>query len=260
MPPPGVYANIFAEDYQADELIDNSGDNIANKLGGFRIHADALVPRFIWVLDQQVFGGQIAVYTLVPLVDLHVRVGDRAQTNTGLGQIVLGTGLGYHLSDNLHYAFGADFNTNTGSYSKTDLANIGRNYYNLEPVFVISYAAPVGLNADVKMMYDFNARNQSTGYLSGQELHADYSVGWGTANGWVFGAGGYAYQQITNDNVGGVTVRNNKGRAFAIGPDIKYEHGKDWFVTVKYQKEFEVLNRPEGAALWVKVGFKFDSF
>ena len=260
MPPPGVYANIFAEDYQASQLIDNNGNNIAGRIGGFSIHADALVPRFIWVLDHQILGGQVAVYTLIPLVDVRVGVGGKSQQADGLGQIVVGAGLGYHLSENLHYAFGLDINTRTGSYEKTDLANLSRNYYNVEPVFVVTYATPAGLNADVKMMYDFNDRNEATEYLSGQEFHADYSIGWGTGNGWVFGAGGYFYQQTTNDNINGVTVPNNKGRAFAIGPDLKFEHGKDWFFTLKYQKELEVRNRPDGSALWVKVGFKFDAF
>lgn len=40
---------------------------------------------------------------------------------------------------------------------------------------------PDGLNLDLKLVYDFNRRNPSTDYRSGQEAHADYAVGWAMA-------------------------------------------------------------------------------
>jgi hypothetical protein len=52
-------------------------------------------------------------------------------------------------------------------------------------------------------------------------------------------------------------VANNKGRAFAIGPAVKYDSGKGWFVTGKYQKESSVRNRAEGQAFWMKAVFPF---
>ena len=39
---------------------------------------------------------------------------------------------------------------------------------------------PVELNADIKMIYDFNFRNSDT----------DYSLGWGVGRGWVLAVGG----------------------------------------------------------------------
>jgi hypothetical protein len=48
-------------------------------------------------------------------------------------------------------------------------------------------------------------------------------------------------------------VEDNKGRAVAIGPSIKYASDSGWFVTAKWQKESEVRNRPEGEAYWVKL-------
>ena len=45
---------------------------------------------------------------------------------------------------------------------------------------------------------------------------------------------------------------NNKGRAHAIGPSIKYDSGKGWFLTLKYETETGVRNRAAGSALWLK--------
>jgi len=46
-------------------------------------------------------------------------------------------------------------------------------------------------------------------------------------------------------------------RALSIGPSIKYDSGKGWFVTAKYQMESEVRNRTQGAAFWAKAVVPF---
>ena len=104
-------------------------------------------------------------------------------------------------------------------------------------------------------MWTFNQRNHATDYRSGQEFIVDYSAGWGFGNGLTVGAGGYVYRQMTDDSQAGQTIAGNRGRAFAIGPSIKYDSGKGWFVTAKYQMETDVRNRPEGAAFWLKAVF-----
>jgi hypothetical protein len=136
--------------------------------------------------------------------------------------------------------------------TRTTSPNIGRNYWAIQPVFGISRIDPNGLNADAKVMWTYNFKNKDTDYRSGQELIVDYAVGWGLNNGWTLGLGGYAYQQLTNDKQNGATVPDNKGRAFAIGPSVRYDSGKGWFITAKYQAENSVRNRPEGTAFWLK--------
>lgn len=141
----------------------------------------------------------------------------------------------------------------TGRYDRGDLANIGRNYWAFEPIAAFSYVDPSAVNADIKLMYDFNLRNRATDYRSGQDLHVDYSLGWGFGNGWVVGVGGYAYRQTTDDPQDDALIDDNKGRAFAIGPSIKYASDSGWFVTAKWQRETAVRNRPEGEAYWLKL-------
>ena len=48
---------------------------------------------------------------------------------------------------------------------------------------------------------------------------------------------------------------DNKYRGFAIGPNVKYDSGKGWFVTAKWQKEVKIKNGAQGDALWVKAVF-----
>jgi hypothetical protein len=200
MPPPGIYGMVFGEHYAADRLNDKDGNRIPLN---FKVTADVLAPRFIWVTGQKIAGGDLAFHTIVPLVSLDVTVGNASQKKTGIGDITTGFALGYHHSPQLHTLVGWDFFVPTGAYNKSDLANIGRNYWASEPVYIVSYIDPAGFNGDIKLGYTFNLKNTATNYKSGQEFHFDYAAGWGLGNGWTVGAGGYYYQQTTVDQLNG---------------------------------------------------------
>lgn len=254
MPPPGLYSQVFVNHYEADNLRDNRGNKVPVD---FQVRANVIAPRLIWVTEQQVFGASLAFHAILPLVDLKVGVNGQSQHKRGLGDMIFGPALGFHHSDKLHSILALDLIAPTGAYDRGDLANPGRNYWVIEPVYAVSYIDPDGLNIDAKTMYDFNLRNRATDYRSGQELHVDYAVGWGLGNGWVVGVGGYALYQTTDDRQHGERIKDNKGRAFAIGPSLKYTSRDGWFLTAKWQRETEVRNRAEGNAYWMKLTISF---
>jgi hypothetical protein len=254
LPPPGVYGMVYVQRYSADKVRGNSGQVVTPP--SFEVTAYAVAPRIVWVTPHTVAGASLALHALLPVVNLDVNVVPGvSQRKTGLGDLNLGVALGWHHSPALHTLAALDVFLPTGRFDKNDLANIGRNYWAIQPVGGVSYIDPKGLNADAKVMWTVNFENKDTNYKSGQELIVDYSAGWGLGNGWTIGAGGYLFQQLNNDKLGGATVADNKGRAFAIGPSIKYDSGKGWFVTAKYQAETSVRNRADGAAFWVKAVF-----
>jgi len=254
LPPPGTYYLLYGSRYEANTLQNNTGDKVPID---FSVNATAIAPRIVWVTNQQVFGGQLALHAIAPLVNLKVSAAGANGSDSGLGDMTFGAGLGYHLSSNLHYVVAVDVNAPTGSYNKNAVANVGRNYWNIEPLFAVNYMQPSGFNGDLKFMYDFNATNKDTHYHSGQELHVDFAAGWSLSNGWTVGVGGYVYQQTTDDKASGVTVVDNRGRALALGPSIKYDSGQGWFVTAKYEKESSVRNRAEGGGLKIKAILPF---
>ncbi|MDC7705542.1 SphA family protein [Vogesella indigofera] len=254
LPPPGFYVLGYASSYRADTLRDNNGDKLPVD---FKLQVNAVAPRFIWVSDLPLAGGQLAMHAITPLVELDATVNGQSQRKRELGDIVLGGGAAYHVSDKLHYYAGLDINAPTGQFDKNDLVNVGRNYWNVEPLLAVSYVQPSGINADVKLMYDYNWKNKDTDYRSGQEVHADYALGWGFGNGWVAGVGGYAYRQVTDDTGPNVAAHGNRGKAFAIGPSIKYDNGKGYFVTAKWQRESGVANRARGSEFKLRMTLPF---
>lgn len=253
LPPPGTYMMVDAQHYRTDEVKDNNGNTVP--IPGFKVRANAIAPRFIWVTAQQLLGGSLAVHAIVPVVNLDVTVPGLSQSKTGVGDIVFGPALGWHHSPELHTVAAIDLFAPTGGYNKNDAANIGRNHWATHLVGGISYIQPSGLNADAKVMYGINARNKDTDYRDGDEFIVDYAAGWALGNGWTLGVGGYAYQQVSSDKLAGASVANNKGRAYAIGPSVRYDSGKGWFLTLKAYNESGVRNRAAGDALWLRAVF-----
>ena len=257
VPPPGQYGILYAQHYTTDKVLDNDGKTVTPDT--FEVTANAIVPRFIWVLDQPVGDASVALHAIMPLVDLDVTVvpGVVEQSKQGLGDMTFGVAFGWHHSQSLHTLAALDVIAPTGAYDKADTANIGRNHWAIQPVYGVSLINPNGLNADLKSMWTYNLENSATSYKDGQELIFDYALGWGMGNGLVLGVGGYVYNQITDDTQDGDKVEDNRGKALAIGPSVRYDSGKGWFATLKYQSESSVRNRAEGQALWLKAVYPF---
>lgn len=248
LPPPGVHALVYAGNAHYDSVRDDDGNKIP--IPGFSVNVNVIAPRLIWVTDQQIAGGQLAFHTIVPLLDVTAKAAGNKETSQGLGDITFGPALGYHPSADLHYVLSLDMYAPTGEYSQTDPSSLGRNYWAFQPVWAISYMPAQGINADLKMMYDFNLKNDDTDTRSGQAFHADYALGWGFGNGWVAGLGGYFFLQTTDDS--GPNSAQGKARAFSAGPSIRYANSQGWMFTAKWEKDFDVRNRPEGSQIFLK--------
>jgi hypothetical protein len=254
LPPPGVYGMVFGNVYSADEVRDAKGNNLALP-PDFKIRATAVVPRVVWVPGVNVLGGDLVVHAIAPLVSLKITAGGASQSKTGLGDMTVGAGVGYHHSPNLHSVVALDAYLPTGSYTKGDMANIGKNHTAIEPVYALSYIDPNGINADIKLGVIFNQRNSATDYKDGNEFHFDYGLGWGLGNGWTVGVGGYYAKQLSNDKIAGVSTPGTKYSGMSIGPNVKYDSGKGWFVTAKWEQETNVKNGAQGHAAWIKAVF-----
>lgn len=254
-PPPGVYVLEYVNHYRADRLNDDQGNAVP--VPGFKVRATAAATRIAWVTDTPVMGGQLVAHAIVPLVRVNVSAGGQSSSRSGLGDISLGAGVAWHHSPQLHSVAAVDLVLPVGSYDVNRAVNIGRNYASLQPAYLVSWIDPNGLNADAKIALNLNRTNKDTGYRSGTEFNMDYALGWGLGNGWVVGVGGHLYQQLGDDKLNGQTLSGTKGRSYAVGPNIKYDGGKGWFITAKLGQEFSVRSRTEGTSFWIKTTIPF---
>lgn len=254
-PPPGFYVLEYATSYNANQLRDNDGKKVNIPL--FKLNANVLATRLLHVNKATVLGGNPVVHAILPLVNANLDIPNASESKTGLGDISVGAGIAWHHSAKLHSAAAVDVVVPTGSYNKNNLVNLGRNYWSVQPFYTVSYIDPAGLNADAKVTLNFNQKNKATNYKSGTELIVDYSLGWAVNKSWVVGVGGALSKQINNDTLNNVEIAGSKLQSLSIGPSVKYDNGKGWFITAKWQKEFAVRNKPAGSAFWIKTIIPF---
>ncbi len=253
LPPPGLYFIEYLQHYSADALMDGSGNKVPVP---FKLNVSAAVSRFLYQSDIPLLGGRLGGYVFLPLLHASADTGLGSGSKSGLGDISAGPFVSWHFGKNLHMVAAIEVVVPTGSYEKTELVNLGRNYWTIEPVFAITWFTDGGMEFSGKFMYDINTENSDTDYKSGQEFHFDYAVGYHTGP-WTIGAVGYYYKQITGDSGAGAVLGDYEGQVIAIGPGVRYDAKNGVSVEFRYNREFEAENKTEGDKFWVNVVCRF---
>ena len=253
LPPPGRYLIDYNLYYTADELMDGSGNEIPID---FDLEVYGTVLRFVNVTEKTILGGSWAQHIFVPFLNVDVSTPGGDDDKFGLGDLIVDPiVLGWHRGD-FHWAAGIDVYVPVGAYDEDDLANVGRNYWTIQPVLAGTYLNKAGCEASLKLMYDINFENDDTDYESGDSIHFDYTVATRVKQ-WAIGVGGFYYKQLGDDDGtvmtpgGPVDAGDNKGQQIAVGPQVAYHHSPMSFI-FKYQKELETENKPEGDRFWLK--------
>jgi hypothetical protein len=255
LPPPGTYFLDYVNYYSATSLKGHGGDDLVPK---FDLDVAVNVFRLVHVTKCEILGASWGMHAFLPLAHVDVDATMGEDDRSGMGDIIVDPFiLGWH-SKNLHITTGLDIYLPLGSYDEDRLANIGRNYWTFEPVAGVTYLSDTGVELSGKFMYDINLENTDTNYKSGQEFHFDYTAGYHVDKNLAVGLGGYYYYQTTDDEKNGDKVGTDgfKGRVMAIGPQAAYNY-KNMAFTLKWQKEFEAKNRPQGNNFWGKFMYAF---
>jgi hypothetical protein len=270
LPPPGAYFinyAVFANISDYKDLRFSSGTRLrhvadAPKVQGWTM-IDAL--RLIYVSKCKLLGGDFTLHVIQPIQHVEftkaewiaglVKLTDneRVTMKTGLKNTTVGAAVGWHFSKNLHVAAVMDLIMPTGEYSVDDMANTGNPYWTFTPMLIGTYITDGGFEVGAKLMYDINTKNKESGYLSGQEFHADYIVGQHMGP-WMFGINGYYIHQITKDKISDREPEdaNFSGaltRAFSVGPAVAYNY-KNMFFKAKAQWDLYSINRPQTQRYW----------
>ncbi len=214
-----------------------------------------------------------AMSTTIPWVSMEVTadVGAgpftvrRQSKETGLGDIVI-------MPVMFNYQYSADFNINsrlaiyapTGSYKVGRLANLGKNYWTIEPTIgFIYFGQKNGIEGSLFLGADFNTENNDTDYKSGTQVHLDGTLAqhfplWSGLAG--IGVTGFWYEQVEGDSGDGATLGAFKGVAHGIGPVASWVTkvgGMDVIAELKWTHEFDNENRTEGDIVFFKLLGKF---
>lgn len=211
-----------------------------------------------------------AMSATVPYVIMEVSadvppVADITDKESGLGDIVLmPLMLNYNVNSNLNANARIAIYAPTGDYEVGRLANMGKNYWSVEPTLALMYfGLGNGIEASWFAGMTFNAENPDTDYKTGTQFHTDATVaqhlpvGKGLAG---VGLSAFWYQQITGDSGSGATFGDFKGMTYGLGPVLSYTRTVktlDLIAELKWLHELETKNRVEGDSIWLKVICKF---
>jgi len=160
----------------------------------------------------------------------------------------------------LHLLGGFDVSLPTGRYSKDTLVTPGFNYTTVAPQFALTWLFTKELEFSLLSTLGFNSKNGATQYESGDYFDVDYSMGYRpipSIPAIQISIVGYFFEQFTDDKLNGNRfLDGHRGRAFAIGPQVRYQFARGG-ITLKWQHESAVKNRPQGERFQLQFAVPF---
>lgn len=252
-PPPG--ATMFEEfdtTYQANKLVGANGQSV---VPGFHLSVYAVAPKVVHNWGVHLLGGTLVSAGALPILYERLSLPTATGKKTGFSNPEIGVAYLAYNTGAWHWWYGLDVYTPGFSYNKNDLVNIGQHYFSTVPVGAFTYL-PNHDRTEIssRLQYLVNYTNPATSYRSGDEFTWEYALMQNVTKKLAIGANGYFYQQTTDDLQNGLRFGDgNRGRDFAIGPEVRCHVGR-FALIVKYQKDTLVQNKTHGNALWFEFG------
>ena len=255
--------NLYYNHYKARKFNISS---LGGEVPDVEIESTAVVPRIDYLSPLRVAGGRFGIYVAQPWLKQEVSVFGLQDTRESMGDTTISPIVLWDMGKNLTLAAAVEITVPTGEYSQDRLANTSTNFYTYKPLFSFTWLPTERTEVSMKTTYSFNRENKDTDYRSGQIFHFDYSVSYLLTDNLRLGLNGYYLKQTTDDKQYGRTVQfagqdvddGVRGQVFAIGPALHLTFLKYASAEIRWAKEFDVQNRPEGEMLWAKISIPFE--
>lgn len=149
----------------------------------------------------------------------------------------------------------------TGGYSKSELVNLGRNYWSFDTIAAVTWFDPQkGTEVSIQPGLMLNTENSDTDYRTGTEFHLDFTLSQFVSPSFALGIRGYYYQQITGDSGSGALLGDYKSGSFGAGPGFvwipKFGDGQ-LTILGKWIHDFSAENRFESEYYTLTGSWKF---
>jgi len=257
-----VAFNLYYNHYKARKFNISS---LGGEVPGVEIESTAVIPRIDYLSPLRVAGGRLGIYVAQPWLKQEVAAFGMSDTRESMGDTTISPIILWDMGKNLTLAAAVEITVPTGEYDSDRLANTSNNFYTYKPLFSFTWLPTDNTELSMKTTYSFNRENKDTDYRSGQIFHFDYSASYRLNDNVTVGLNGYYLKQTTDDKQYGRTVQfagqdvddGVRGQVFAIGPALHVTFLKYASAEIRWAKEFDVENRPEGEMLWAKISIPF---
>jgi hypothetical protein len=226
LPPEGVY---FINDSYFGSWKDYNGSGKAN---GVKLDLLIDVPIVLWNPGIKVLGADYAVAIAQPFD--YTNVYSNASAAKGNGH--LGTFNTVIVPGLLSWALPFDFHVKTGLSVYVDDASSspahpapaggagsGNSFWTLEPQAGLSWLKD-GWNLSADLAYDYNLKDSTTNYDSGNLFSVNYTATKAIGK-WTVGAGAYQQNQLERDSINGTSKSGTTRETYGAGPIVGYDFG-----------------------------------
>ncbi|MEF3697256.1 SphA family protein [Desulfolutivibrio sp.] len=110
----------------------------------------------------------------------------------------------------------------TGYYDKNTLTDLGMNYFTFDGNVAFTWLHEKQYELSFNTGYMINTGNLATHYLSGNQIHVDWTLAYHVNEALAFGAVGYLFTQTTPDSGPGATLGGFFSSGAGIGPAVTY--------------------------------------
>jgi hypothetical protein len=279
MPPsqPGFYAGNYFLDYGNGEFGGNNELPLGGILAaGVTANSQAEVPLAIYAYSFSLYDITFSSGATFPIVWVDIKAtatfdrngnqisGSLDQSAAGLGDIQFMPIMAAWTNGDI--TVGGLFNVwaPTGDYDAGQLANPGLGYWTFEPMLAFRWlSTKIGTELSVFTGVDFNTKNTTTDYQSGDIFHVDATLAQHLPLfGGVVGAGASAFylKQITGDSGSGAKLGSFEAESYGVGPTVSYVHKigqSDLIVDGSWLPQLHTVNTPKGNYFWAKITLTF---
>lgn len=222
LPPKGFY---FIND---SYFLSYESTNDKGKKTGLKVDAYVDVPILLWSPGVKVLGADYALGIAQPFDNVSASSSTIKSGNAHWGTfntILIPGALSWSLPNDFHLATSLAYYVDDASSSPAHPPSngglgSGNGYWTIEPTVGLSWLHD-GWNLSADIHYDYNGKNGSTDYQSGDEIAIDYTAT-KTFGKWTVGIGAYTENQLQEDTKHGVKQAGSMVQNFGAGPIVGY--------------------------------------
>lgn len=256
-PPPGTYLTAVTGFYAAEIGTAVNFQNVTLNAGA-KVEGLTEALNILHISERAILGGQLGLAVTVPVghVDLDATIGvgpleaSRSVDGAGLGDVTTRAQLGWQHGELAHMLY-VQVVAPTGRWEPGFSPIIGLHRPGIDTGWAFTWAnkaTKLQLNGTAGVTFNFE--NTATDYKSGDEFHFEWAVGYELRPGFVIGAVGYDYRQLTGDSGAGARLGSFKGSVDAIGAGLSYttliNKTTPLVLNLRHYQEFNAENRFEG--------------
>lgn len=264
---PGWYIQQYFQDYRADHLKDQRGDDLP--LPRQDLHYQVAVTQLSYLSDLRLGNASLGLNAVLPVVtrmDLDDGLNNAAlKAQDGVGDLLVGPFIQFDPimgPDGPRFVHRIELQVNlpTGKYDEDQAINPGANAWSFNPYWAATYWFTPKWSASLRAHYLYNGKNEDPNYSyggaddlqAGQAVHANFATEYAVTPQLRLGINGYWLNQFTDTKIDGHEVSGRRERVWAIGPGAMYSFSQEDHLVVNAYFEQDVENRPEGSRVQVR--------